>query len=162
MTTHNYTETELATAGFNTWHLYQKCLEHGYTNPSATLLADNTIDVTIDEADDKPTVLANMEAAIIPTLSLDKSSLVIAPGTDTDTVTVTDSRGAGATGKIVRLHIPVGVYVKVDVDKVTLDALGQGTFTFGPLTGCLGEVRLPFRYYSGEADEAICTLKFGT
>jgi len=162
MATHNYTLSELDTAGPHQWILYQKCHAHGYTNPVVTDLGDGTMDVTIDEADDKPTVLSNLEAATVPALSLDKNSLTIAPdGVATGTVTVTDSRGASASGKVVKLKIPPNAYVKVDVEEVTLNGSGQGVFTFGPLDGCLGESSLVFYYDTEEADAQTCILKFG-
>lgn len=162
MTTHNYTYAELATAGTHPHNLYQKCLDHGYTNPVVIDLSDGTVDVTIDEADDKPTVLSNLEAATIPTLSIDKTSLVITgDGVATDTLQVTDSRGAGASGKTVKLMLP-GAYIKVDADSATLDGSGQALFTFGPLSGCTGTLHLSVYYNNGEANSQPFTLRFGS
>lgn len=167
MATHNYTFTELeagtAPVGISTWELYQRCLAHGYTNPIVTLGSGNSIDVTIDESDNKAVVLANLESAVIPTLSLDKSSVVVAGnGVATDTITVTDSRGAGATGKTLKLTVPPGAYLPVDADQLTLDGSGQATLNIGPCQGCVGEVLLNIYYDNGEADSATFTLRFGS
>ena len=64
-------------------------------------------------------------------------------------------------GERFKLKIPLGAYIKVDADSFTLDGAGQKTATFGPLSGCTGDLGLEFYYESGEVSPVSLTVRFG-
>ena len=126
-----------------------------------------SIDIRVDESAVVWQTMKDDIAANHPppgTLSHDAADpLVIAgDGVATSVVTITDPRGAAAIGKIVKLRIPPNAYVKVDADSFTLDGSGQQTATFGPVSGCTGDLALEFYYANGEVSPVSLTVRFGT
>ena len=146
----------------------RKCLVGaGYTTPYMGQDLDGTLHCHVDDVVSSAAMKTAIEAEHPPPGSLSHdaatSPLVVAgDGVASSAVVVTDPRGAAAAGKTVKLRIPEGVFVPVDGDSVVLGAAGTGTFTFGPLSGCLGDVVLELYYESGEADPAPLTLRFGS
>lgn len=160
-TTHVYTFTELATAGYSLYSIQRRAKIAGYTNPVVANTyagTERALEVTVDENSViKATLLSDIEGATEPTLSLDTSTLsVTADGVSSGTITVTDSRGASASGKVVTLD--VHHMMPVDTLTVTLNGSGQGTFTFGPTTLRCNSCELVFG--SDETEVVRATVAF--
>ena len=145
----------------------KKCLiAEPYTGIYMGQDLDGTIHCTVAEtvtyADMKTAIEANHPPP--GTLSHDAADplVIVGDGVATSVVTLSDPRGASASGKTVKLRIPAGALIKVDADSFVLDASGDVLVTFGPCTGCLGDVKLEFYYVSGEADSVFLNLRFGS
>ena len=164
MTTNSYAIDVLPS---NDFQVILKCLiAAGYTNPFMGNDLDGTLHCHVDETVDSATMKTAIEANYPPPGALTHNAadpLVLAgDGIATSVVTVSDPRGAAAIGKIVKLRIPPGVFIPSDADSIVLDASGEATITFGPLTGCLGTVALELYYETNEVDAVVLNLRFGS
>lgn len=172
MPTHNCTTTDLASFGFvpNTSHLKRLAELHGYTNVTVNYVPPvdanpHTYDITIDEADSKVAIIANMEAVTLPSLSVDTAALQIAgDNSSIGTITVTDSRGAGASGKTLQLEVLThgGISLGSGTSQV-LNGSGEATFSFGPspvVSWHCCPMKVSFSYASGETNPVIATVEF--
>ena len=95
-----------------------------------------------------------------PSLTLDAYDTTVAAG-GTQVVTVSDSRGAAAAGKVVNARWP-GV-LKASANKITLDANGDGTVTFGPEAAgyCTSmPIKVVFGYDMEPVNRVTLTLQF--
>ncbi len=172
MPTHNCTTTDLSTFGFTpTTDNLKRLLElHGYSNVTVSLVAPSgsdphTYDITLDEADSKATIITNMEAVTVPTLSVDTARLQVAgDNSATGSITVSDSRGASASGKTVVLTVRThGGLVLGSGTSQVLYGSGDASFSFGPSPStnwhcCPMEVE--FSYANNEAVPVKATVEF--
>jgi hypothetical protein len=134
MTTHTYTPEEMSPLT-DVSDIQRRIVVYGYTGISVMSRADADgafSFVTVAEDDDKATVLANLKAVVVPTLSLDTYALEVdGDGVEVGTITVTDSRGSGGEGKTVIIH-PPPTEIALTPLALVLNSSGQGTVTFGP------------------------------
>lgn len=172
MPTHNCTTTDLAAFGFIPFaeDLQRLCELHGYTNVTVAWVAPfdenpHTYDITLDEADSKATIITNMEAATVPTLSVNTAALQVAgDNVATGSITVSDSRGASASGKTVVLTVVThGGMVLGSGTSQVLDGSGDASFSFGPSPStnwhCCPMI-VQFSYANNEAPAVTATVEF--
>jgi len=132
------------------------------TVPGNVVLYHNAL--TSSQQDALAQVVTNHDPTLVPSLSVDGDDVRVyaADNVTAGTVVVTDSRGAGASGKIVKLIIPMGGDGDVDVDHITLDVNGKGNFNFLETTRFTSV--LVFKAYldDNSGDPVVFTVRRGT
>ncbi len=170
-TTHTWVTTELNAVSSkpDVEEIERKLMVAGYTKPVSGNCVTHRIDVdgdniviVVEETDVvKATLKSDLEAATIPTLTLDTQALQVAAyGLASGTITVTDTRGVGASGKTIRVRETGGRILFADAASKALDASGKATWTFGPT----GQANLPaameFYYDTNEGPGVAASVEY--